>query len=278
MQSPLALYAFSYVDSGIGLSWNKPPTAASSYVIYRDTTSGFSLTSDKIIATIANGSTSTYLDLLNDNELGTTYYYRIIAKDASGNPSEPSNEAAATFGNTVDNSLTRWGIKPFYTYIEFPLPRGELLVNMGAGNLVLTSTDSLLTGNKLVSAVRRTYNSTDKSCEGISCYGWQANVMQSLYIQGNDLVFSHGDGYQEIYIYDSATGKYQSPAGSYLTVTRNQADSTYTITSKENITYIFDSQGRLTSIKDLNDNEITYTYGNNEIIITDTVADRRESA
>jgi hypothetical protein len=59
MQSPLALYAFSYVDSGIGLSWNKPPTAASSYVIYRDTTSGFSLTSDKIIATIANGSTST---------------------------------------------------------------------------------------------------------------------------------------------------------------------------------------------------------------------------
>ncbi len=271
MQSPLALYAWSYGNTGISLSWNKPPTAANSYVIYRGTASGFTLTSDKIIATITNGSTTTYLNLLNTNLLGTTYYYRIIAKDASGSPSEPSNEASATFGDAVDNSLTRRGIRPFYTYIEFPLPRGELLVNMGAGNLVLTSTDSLLTGNKLVSAVRRTYNSTDKSCEGISCYGWQANVNQSLYIQGNDLVFAHGDGYREVYIYDSLTGQYQSPAGSYLTVTRNQADSTYTITSKENIIYIFDSQGRLTSIKDLNDNEITYTYGNNEVVITDTV-------
>ncbi len=266
IQPPSALSATSDSSGKIYLNWRSPsPTQRCFYRIYRHTASGFTPSVDKRIATAAQTS---YTDNGPGLVLNTTYYYLVTTLAPDNSESGPSNEAAVKCGGSVDESGQRLGIKSFYSYAQLDIPRADSMVNMGNGNLVLSYTDSLIPGNKLVSSIRRTYNSMDKT-DGVFGWGWSANLTQGLTINpDNSVTFSHGDGYKETFSYNA--GIYQPQAGSYLRLTKN-ADNTYDICSKENITYHFDPTGRLLTMRDLNNNTITYGYTSGRLSsITDT--------
>jgi RHS repeat-associated protein len=265
VQAPSALSARSDSTGSIYLNWSPSPTQPCSYRIYRHTASGFTPSVDKRIATVTQTS---YTDNGPGLTLNTTYYYLVTALAPDNSESGPSNEAAVKCGGSVDESGQRLGIKAFYSYAQMDIPRADSMVNMGNGNLVVSYTDSLIPGNKLVSSMRRTYNSMNKT-DGVFGWGWSVNLTQGLTINpDNSVTFSHGDGYKETFSYNA--GVYQPQAGSYLRLTKN-ADNTYDICSKENITYHFDAAGRLLTMRDLNNNTITYSYTSGRLTtITDT--------
>lgn len=200
----------------------------------------------------------------------TAYYYRVSSVTAGGAESLYSNEAGAVCGDTPVDTSDRLGVKSFWTYTGVPLARGTGMVNMGSGNLSACFTDSLMPGNRLVSEIRRTYNSLDKSA-GPFGYGWSVNICQTLTTNPDgSIVFNQGDGYKAKFTYNSSSGTYQAPAGIYLNLVKN-ADNSFTITRKDNIKYYFNPVGKITSIKDLNNNTITYGYSADKVTsITDT--------
>ena len=88
---PGALVAAGEVQRVV-LSWN-PPSGAGDVVLYhihRSTVAGFTPSAAN---RIADTTTTTYIDA---GLASGTYYYRVTAEDASGNVSQPSNEAAGT--------------------------------------------------------------------------------------------------------------------------------------------------------------------------------------
>tara|TARA_Y100000590_G_scaffold271798_1_gene305105 strand:- start:491 stop:5827 length:5337 start_codon:yes stop_codon:yes gene_type:complete len=92
---PSGLKATAGVEK-VAFIWNKnSENDVASYKVYRSTTSGFSPSSNNLIASVI----STYNPVSwSDNNLqgGTTYYYRISAVDQAGNESLMSDEVNAT--------------------------------------------------------------------------------------------------------------------------------------------------------------------------------------
>ncbi|WP_133163953.1 hypothetical protein, partial [Desulfocucumis palustris] len=101
--------------------------------------------------------------------------------------------------------------------------------------------------------------------------GWNLNILQSL-VQNPDgsVTYNQGDGFKATFSYDEATQTYKAQAGIYLTLVKNQ-DNSYTVTRKDNLIYLFDEHGKITAIKDLNNNTITYGYEGDLLTgVTDT--------
>jgi hypothetical protein len=74
----------------VKLSWRRNSEADfSHYTIYRDTVSGFTIDSNKIIGISAD---SLYYDQLPETNIQKKYYYKITSKDSSGNQSAPGEE------------------------------------------------------------------------------------------------------------------------------------------------------------------------------------------
>ncbi len=186
-----------------------------------------------------------------------------------GNLSITGSRNANQGGSSTDTS-SRIGIKSFWNYASLPLANGEAMVNTGSGNLAAVFTDSLLPGNHLATEIRRTYNSLDKTSGGAFGPGWSANILASLTINtDNSVTYNMGDGYKAQFTYNGGT--YTAPTGIYLTLVKN-TDGSYTIKRKDNISLNFDASGKLITIKDLNNNTITYNYTGTQLTsITDTV-------
>jgi|GEM_PF-2710398 len=266
-QAPTGLSATPVSGGGIQLSWNPSPTSGVTYRLYRETASGFTPSSANLLT---SGLLATSFTDNSGLVLGTAYYYRVSAVTAGGAESLFSNESGAVNGDIAVSTANRLGVKPFWTYTGLPLARGDGLVNLGSGNLAAGFTDSLLPGNRLVTEVRRTYNSLDKNAGALG-YGWSANILQSLTPNPDgSVIFSQGDGYKANFTYNSTTGSYQAPAGIYLTLIKNP-DNSFTITRKDNVRLFFDPAGKLTSIRDPNNNTITCGYTGGKLTsITDT--------
>jgi prepilin-type N-terminal cleavage/methylation domain-containing protein len=93
---PNGLIATATGPSSINLNWNdNTEDDIEGYKIYRSTTGGFTPAGDNFVIKITN---SEYTDIGPGLEPDTTYYYKVIAVDTSGNESEPSEEANATTG------------------------------------------------------------------------------------------------------------------------------------------------------------------------------------
>ena len=87
----------SVSSNSINLTWSgsNDNVAVAGYDVHRSTTSGFTPSSANRIAQVAATS-------YTDQNLGTgTYYYKVIARDAAGNLSGPSNEANATVNSSA---------------------------------------------------------------------------------------------------------------------------------------------------------------------------------
>jgi RHS repeat-associated protein len=144
-------------------------------------------------------------------------------------------------------------------------------VNLATGNYIYDHDDLRITGRGLLFEFKRFYNSKDTTSKGTPLgLGWthSYNINAST-DASNNVVIAYGDGHQEIYAPNGAGG-YTSEPGVFNVLTAN--GGTFTLTTKEQQKYNFDTLGRLASITDKNADTIMLTYsGSNLAAITDTV-------
>jgi hypothetical protein len=91
--APGGLTAAAQTGGNVKLDWTASTDAegVTEYRVHRSTTAGFTPSAANRVATVASGTTFTDPGLANG-----TYYYRVIAADAAGNASQPSNQANVT--------------------------------------------------------------------------------------------------------------------------------------------------------------------------------------
>jgi RHS repeat-associated protein len=178
----------------------------------------------------------------------------------------------------VSDTCGRNGTSSFYIYVT-----GQALgnnpqqsfskdpVNLATGNYTYNHSDLHISGRGLPFDFKRFYNSkVPASANQPLGFGWTHSYNIFLSINSsNSAVIAYGDGHQETYAPNGAGG-YLSEPGIYNVLTTSSG--TYTLTTKEQQQYHFNSPGQLTSIVDKNNNTIALAYtGNNLTTITDTV-------
>jgi hypothetical protein len=89
--APTALTAVGATGK-VTLNWSASTdnVAVTKYSVHRSSTSGFTPSASTLV-TAVNGTTTTFVD---SNRPPGTYYYRVVAEDAAGNASAPSNQAS----------------------------------------------------------------------------------------------------------------------------------------------------------------------------------------
>ncbi len=160
-----------------------------------------------------------------------------------------------------------YGPYPGYPLIDPPRNLGKPQCPVSAGNPI-----NLDTGNKFQQEAdfsiktpgpelgfRRSYNS-QSNYNGPLGYGWTHNYNLFIEDQGNRVVVWDADG-KALYFEKEGGGNFTADVLVYDTLTQEEGGAgDYVLTRKNNTICRFSSQGRLQSIKDLNDNQITLTY------------------
>ena len=144
-------------------------------------------------------------------------------------------------------------------------------VNLATGNYTYNHVDLHIPGRGLPFEFKRFYNSkAPASANQPLGFGWTHSYNICLSINAsNSAVIAFGDGHQETYATNGAGG-YTSEAGVFNNLA--STGGAFTLTTKEQQRYNFDSQGRLTRLADKNNNALVLTYtGDNLATVTDTV-------
>ena len=151
-------------------------------------------------------------------------------------------------------------------------PTSKDPVNLATGNYTYNHVDLRIPGRGLPFEFKRFYNSKATASTGLPLgYGWtdSYNIGLSVSPSNNAVVIAFGDGHSEMYATNGAGGYFSQP-GIYNVLTASGGN--YTLTTKEQQKYNFNSSGLLTSIVDKNNNTISLAYtGNNLTTITNTV-------
>lgn len=140
-------------------------------------------------------------------------------------------------------------------------------VNTATGNYVTTVTDASLPGIGLPFEFTRTYNSAD-STSGDLGPGWTHSYADSLAVQPNgDVEYRAATGQEALFVLQ--------PDGSFAGLgvrAKLTADNDgYTLTTPHQERYRFDTSGRLLSLSDRNDNQLSLAYESSNLsTITDT--------
>jgi RHS repeat-associated protein len=143
---------------------------------------------------------------------------------------------------------------PFSTEADAGDPVGTF-----TGALNYTVVDAAIPGRGPTVSFARSYNSNDTR---VSTMGpaWRHNYNISLVSPGgatDDATLIGPQGRSDLY--DGSSGSFIAPIGVHRTLVRN-GDDTYTATDKSNTQWLFDSTGRLTSIRDRFGNTSTLSY------------------
>ena len=151
-------------------------------------------------------------------------------------------------------------------------PTSKDPVNLATGNYTYNHVDLQIPGRGLPFEFQRYYNSKATASTGLPLgFGWtdSYNIGLSVSSSNNAVVIAFGDGHEEMYATNGAGG-YISQPGIYSVLTAS--GGAYTLTTKEQQKYNFNSQGQLTSIVDKNNNTVSLAYtGNKLATITNTV-------
>jgi RHS repeat-associated protein len=185
----------------------------------------------------------------------TTYNVYLAITDCNGKPASAYLTIYIT-GQALGNNPTQ--------------PTSKDPVNLATGNYTYNHVDLQIPGRGLPFEFQRYYNSKDTASTGLPLgFGWTDSYNIQLLASDNAVVIAFGDGHQEVYAANGAGG-YISQSGIYNVLTTS--GSGYTLTTKEQQKYNFNSQGQLTSIVDKNNNTVALVYtGNNLTTITNTV-------
>jgi RHS repeat-associated protein len=119
----------------------------------------------------------------------------------------------------------------------------------------------------------RSYTSADTTVGPLG-QGWTDSLAASLAIQGNGDVIVHAEDGQQVYFTKQPDGSYTGAAGALATL--SVVGGGYQLARNDQATDSFDSQGRLTSIKDRNNQGLTLTYNGSGQLSTVTDAASRQ--
>lgn len=167
----------------------------------------------------------------------------------------PSINVQSLFGSPSSNRYSAYSYEP---------------INLATGNYFYQHQDLSIPGRGLPLTIDRYYNSLDSSSSAFGS-GWTFNYNMNLTViagSGNVLV-KREDGRVDTYTRKS-DGTYSPPPGNFDNLARN-ADGSYTLETKNHITYHFTPAGQLIDIVDNNGNTISLTYTGNYLTkVTDS--------
>jgi RHS repeat-associated protein len=127
------------------------------------------------------------------------------------------------------------------------------------GEFHYSHTDVSVPGRGLPLEITRSYRS-QKDYNGRWGYGWFMSYDVKLKkLTGGNVQILYPSGQDREFTWDSVNERFQPPAGEHSTLVRNQ-DYSYTLTEPHGQKYDFNSDGRLSSIRDRNDNQLTFAY------------------
>lgn len=142
-------------------------------------------------------------------------------------------------------------------------------VNSATGAFTATATDASLPGIGLPFALTRYYTSADP-VKGALGVGWSHSYAPSLTVVSNgDAILRGEDGQQVVYTI-KADGSYKAPPGGRSTL--RAVAGGYELTRRDQVVYTFDTGGRLTELRDRNNNRLALVYDAGGLLqsVTDT--------
>jgi RHS repeat-associated protein len=134
-------------------------------------------------------------------------------------------------------------------------------------------TDVSLPGTGIPFTFTRSYTSADPTVVRMG-QGWTDSLSASLAIQGNGDVLVRAEDGQQVYYTKQPDGSFVGAAGAQATLT--SVGSNYQLVRNDQVTYSFDSQGRLTALKDRDNQGLTLTYDGSGNLSTVTDAAGRQ--
>jgi RHS repeat-associated protein len=130
-------------------------------------------------------------------------------------------------------------------------------VNTATGSFTHVAVDLALPGIGVPFVLNRSYNSGD-SLIGELGRGWTHSYAVSLTAQWNGDQLLRGEDGQQLVFTRLANGSYAPPPGGQSVLTAIEGG--HELTRKDQVIYGFDSQGRVTRIRDRNDEGLTLNY------------------
>ena len=150
-------------------------------------------------------------------------------------------------------------------------------INSVTGNMYIITADLNMPGKGTNFTFTRTYNNQAASAgqTGPFGYGWTHSYNIYLTQDPENKLIKIKDGEGKGYLFaDNQNGTYVSQRGEYSTLNKSGADFIWR--KKDGSRYIFDADGRLTRIKDRNNNALTLTYSSQDQPITVTDSSGRQ--
>jgi RHS repeat-associated protein len=149
-------------------------------------------------------------------------------------------------------------------------------IDTSTGSFGYDDRDIALEGRMPLSFTRSYNGHSDRF--GALGYRWTHTYDTRLELSGNDAGVVFGSGGEEFFIWSTVSQTF-SPGDSRV---HNQliknGDQTYTYKTKDNLSYNFTSAGRLTNIKDLDNNTISLAYDGSSRLTSVTDPDSRSLA
>lgn len=227
----------------------------------------------------SGGSSCVQFILLNDDDLSTIGKYDDVSLSECGTPSQAwatlngglSNaEQAQWHGGLVRYKLVFSGTAAFdlanngvQSDPDWPSAKSEDPVDFTSGSWVHQHTDFVVPGRGVPLQFTRFYNSSS-GANSVMGQNWSHSYAFSLsfgpdssitvnYPSGNSKPFTSAGG-----------GSYTAPAGTFDTL--QTSGSNYVLKTKNQVSYTFNSSGRLTSIADRSGNTTSLSYdGDNQL-------------
>lgn len=145
-------------------------------------------------------------------------------------------------------------------------------VNLSNGNLLINESDLMVPARGFPIVYQRWYNSLSPSAPvaGRLGYGWTDSFSLRVVDNGDgSRSFFDGDGHEYRFAPDGAGG-FTRPSGFHRTL--QQIGTGYTLTDPAGNLQMFDGNGRLTAMTDIDNNTVTLNYNTNQLTsITDAI-------
>jgi|GEM_PF-2749284 len=147
-------------------------------------------------------------------------------------------------------------------------------VNSLSGAFQTKVDDLELPGTGVSFAWSRSYTSADRTLGRLGP-GWTDSYSASLSVQGNGDILLHGEDGQQLAYTLQGDGSFLGAPGSLSTLA--SVAGGYELVRHDQVVYTFDSQGRLLSMKDRNDQGVTLAYDGSGRLVTITDAAGRQA-
>ncbi len=184
--------------------------------------------------------------------------------------SQTENNENETEESNQDAILDVQAVTVSQTLLE-QIHYGENGVNAASGNFSRSATDMSVPAPGFLVNILRTYNSKDSRTANLTMgKGWFFGFEGSFKLDSGSIwVAKLPNGSSQVFVLSGTT---YTANDSRSTLVKN-TDNTYTLTTKDQYTYGFNSAGYLTWMKDRNGNAIEITVDSSGLVqkITDTV-------